>query len=80
MVGRCWPPLLHANPPCDAALLDLMLPGMDGLSLCETIRRDDPDIGIEIMDAAERDSYECGEGAEIIFDLRADIDKPETWR
>lgn len=40
---------------------------------------DDPDIGIEIMDAAERDSYECGEGAEIIFDLRADIDKPETW-
>ena len=43
--------LLHANPPCDAALLDLMLPGMDGLSLCETIRRDDPDIGIIIVSA-----------------------------
>ena len=43
--------LLHANRPCDAALLDIMLPGMDGLSLCETIRRDDPDIGIIIVSA-----------------------------
>ena len=43
--------LLHQNPPCDAALLDLMLPGMDGLSLCEPIRRDDADIGIIIVSA-----------------------------
>lgn len=43
--------LLHQNPPCDAALLDIMLSGMDGLSLCETIRRDDPDIGIIIVSA-----------------------------
>ena len=43
--------LLHQNPPCDAALLDILLPGMDGLSLCETIRRDDPDIGIIIVSA-----------------------------
>ena len=43
--------LLHAGSPCDAALLDIMLPGMDGLSLCETIRRDDPDIGIIIVSA-----------------------------
>ena len=43
--------LLHQNSPCDAALLDIMLPGMDGLSLCETIRRDDPDIGIIIVSA-----------------------------
>ena len=43
--------LLHAGAPCDAALLDIMLPGMDGLSLCETIRRDDPDIGIIIVSA-----------------------------
>src|SRR5699024_5857084 len=42
---------LHAGEPCDAALLDIMLPGMDGLSLCETIRRDDPDIGIIIVSA-----------------------------
>ena len=42
---------LHAGAPCDAALLDIMLPGMDGLSLCETIRRDDPDIGIIIVSA-----------------------------
>lgn len=40
---------------------------------------DDPYIGIEIMDASERASYECGEGDEIIFDLRTDLDKPETW-
>ena len=43
--------LLHQNPPCDAALLDIMLPGMDGLSLCEPIRRDDADIGIIIVSA-----------------------------
>ena len=26
--------LMHREEPCDAALLDIMLPGMDGLSLC----------------------------------------------
>ena len=31
--------LMHSGEHCDAALLDIMLPGMDGLSLCETIRR-----------------------------------------
>ena len=30
--------LIQKNPPCDVALLDIMLPGMDGFSLCETIR------------------------------------------
>ena len=30
--------LLHQNPPCDAALLDIMLPGMDGWSICRKIR------------------------------------------
>lgn len=43
--------LLHTAQRCDAALLDIMLPGMDGLSLCETIRRDDPAIGIIIVSA-----------------------------
>ena len=43
--------LMHQSEPCDAALLDIMLPGMDGLSLCETIRRDDNDIGIIIVSA-----------------------------
>ncbi len=42
--------LLHGES-CDAALLDIMLPGMDGLSLCETIRRDNADIGIIIVSA-----------------------------
>ena len=46
--------LMHQSEPCDAALLDIMLPGMDGLSLCETIRRDDNDIGIIIVSAKDR--------------------------
>ena len=33
---------------CDAAILDVMLPGMNGFSLCETIRRTDQKIGIII--------------------------------
>ena len=43
--------LMHSGEHCDAALLDIMLPGMDGLSLCETIRRGDSDIGIIIVSA-----------------------------
>lgn len=43
--------LLHQSPACDAALLDIMLPGMDGLSLCETIRRDNSAIGIIMVSA-----------------------------
>lgn len=43
--------LLGKNPKCSAALLDIMLPGMNGFSLCETIRRDDSEIGIIIVSA-----------------------------
>ncbi|MCI6640474.1 MAG: response regulator transcription factor [Pygmaiobacter massiliensis] len=35
----------------DLALLDVMLPGMNGFSLCETIRRDYAQIGIIILSA-----------------------------
>ncbi|PWM62826.1 MAG: DNA-binding response regulator [Subdoligranulum variabile] len=48
--------LMHQGEPCDAALLDIMLPSMDGLSLCETIRRDDSDIGIIIVSAKGQES------------------------
>lgn len=48
--------LMHGGERCDAALLDIMLPGMDGLSLCETIRRDDSDIGIIIVSAKGQES------------------------
>ena len=48
--------LMHGGEPCDAALLDIMLPGMDGLSLCETIRRDDSNIGIIIVSAKGQES------------------------
>ena len=41
---------------CDAALLDIMLPGMDGLSLCETIRRENNEIGIIIVSAKGQES------------------------
>ena len=43
--------LMHHGEECDAALLDIMLPGMDGLSLCETIRRENNEIGIIIVSA-----------------------------
>ena len=44
-------PLLEQKPGCDAAILDVMLPGMNGFSLCETIRRTDQQIGIIILSA-----------------------------
>ena len=47
---------MNQREPCDAGLLDIMLPGMDGLSLCETIRRDDSDIGIIIVSAKGQES------------------------
>ena len=44
-------PLLEQRPGCAAAILDVMLPGMNGFSLCETIRRTDQKIGIIILSA-----------------------------
>lgn len=35
----------------DAAILDIMLPGMNGFSLCESIRRDNSGIGIIMLSA-----------------------------
>ncbi|MEG0178238.1 MAG: response regulator transcription factor [Oscillospiraceae bacterium] len=35
----------------DAAILDIMLPGMNGFSLCESIRRDSASIGIIMLSA-----------------------------
>ena len=43
--------LLEQQPDCDAAILDVMLPGVNGFSLCETIRRTDQKIGIIILSA-----------------------------
>ena len=47
---------MHHGEECDAALLDIMLPGMDGLSLCETIRRENNEIGIIIVSAKGQES------------------------
>ena len=43
--------LLSKQGPCEAAVLDVMLPGMNGFSLCENIRRDNQEIGIIILSA-----------------------------
>ena len=43
--------LLEQAPGCSAAILDVMLPGMNGFSLCETIRRSNQKIGIIILSA-----------------------------
>ena len=43
--------LLEQTPGCSAAILDVMLPGMNGFSLCETIRRTNQKIGIIILSA-----------------------------
>ena len=48
--------ILHSGETCDAALLDIMLPGMDGLSLCETIRRENSEIGIIMVSAKGQES------------------------
>ena len=48
--------LMHHGEECDAALLDIMLPGRDGLSLCETIRRENNEIGIIIVSAKGQES------------------------
>ena len=48
--------LIQKIPPCDVALLDIMLPGMDGFSLCETIRHGDPYIGIIMASAKGQES------------------------
>ncbi len=39
----------------DIAILDIMLPGMNGISLCETIRKNDNQIGIIMLSAKSQE-------------------------
>ncbi len=48
--------LLEHSAPCDAAILDVMLPGMNGFSLCESIRSKDTAIGIIILSAKSQEA------------------------
>ena len=44
----------------DIALLDIMLPGMDGVTLCRTIRKDNADIGIILLTARTQEMDKVG--------------------
>ena len=43
--------LMHGGEPCDAALLDIMLPGMDGLDLLRAVRAEQPELRVLILSA-----------------------------
>ena len=45
----------RGNTDFDIALLDIMLPGMDGISLCEYIRRNNDGIGIIMLSAKSQE-------------------------
>ncbi len=44
----------------DIALLDIMLPGMDGVALCRTIRAENSDIGIIMLTARTQEMDKVG--------------------
>jgi len=44
-------PLVEGDPQLDVAIIDLMMPGMDGLELCERIRRRRPALEVVVMTA-----------------------------
>ena len=46
---------MAGSAPFDVAVLDIMLPGMNGFSLCENIRRDSDSIGIIMLSAKSQE-------------------------
>ena len=48
-------PLLEQKPGCDAAILDVMLPGIDGFEVCRRIRAMDNKIGIIMLTARSQE-------------------------
>ncbi len=42
--------------PIDIALLDVMLPGMDGFAVCRTLRKQDPTLGIVMLTARSQET------------------------
>ncbi|MBQ7713812.1 MAG: response regulator, partial [Oscillospiraceae bacterium] len=47
---------LAANPDTRAVLLDIMLPGIDGVEVCRRIRAADPRIGIIMLSARSQET------------------------
>jgi len=43
--------LFNSNPDIDIAILDVMLPGIDGFTVCDTIRKKSNTVGIIILSA-----------------------------
>ncbi len=61
--GSAEEALEHYNAPdsrIDIALLDIMLPRMDGVTLCRTIRRENSDIGIILLTAKTQEIDKVG--------------------
>lgn len=50
----------EANADIDIAILDIMLPGMDGVSLCRAIRKDNSSIGIILLTAKTQEMDKVG--------------------
>ncbi len=50
----------EAKQPFDVAILDVMLPKMNGFSLCEIIRKDNSKIGIIILSAKAQEADKIG--------------------
>ena len=50
----------QADGPVDLALLDIMLPGIDGLEVCRRLRESSPGIGIILLTARTREEDKVG--------------------
>ena len=48
--------IFKESKPFDVAVLDIMLPGMNGFSLCENIRRDSSAVGIIMLSAKSQET------------------------
>ena len=65
--------LFDRNPDIDIAVLDVMLPGIDGLEVCKTIRASNQKIGIMMLTAK---TQETDKEARLITGAEEYVTKP----